>query len=497
MANTIKLPRLFGNYTAEGEALIMANNKLDYFNEYLNKLEHPELFEERKPKFKVGDVVVDIVEKYEKDLDLEYFIRDAILVDNGDNPPEYVYEVGLTCRPERTYKIKEDQLELDYHDVNWAEYVTESVGNRLPAWRGELYNYYVESADEELHDKDTIPVVYMEHILNDHVVYKRFGYILNNKECKEDLQRSLDLLTDYQINRFRDRLIDKLLSYDKFDTDIHQPGRLAGQSKIKFTADEKLFMYIIDKHDPKDLYPYHMTSLQIMHAIKEAYNNAHMIGRSKNKIGYNGESITYRMTIEFWFDADKNIILTAYPIEYRGIKMKKENNIEEFDEYTNNDEVKLECIKNNLSENGIPFTESTNLLDYSYYYEMAGRIPDDLKVGKNDILIVAMGANENRGEAHFHVYRNKKDLKAWKNGACLLFKDNKYFDHGNNRETLTKDELNALMECLKSKPAEGLPGRTYWEYLIYLWNSNNYNFKIAPNIPIQNYDYNTITRYKK
>lgn len=133
------------------------------------------------------------------------------------------------------------------------------------------------------------------------------------------------------------------------------------------------------------------------------------------------------------------------------------------------------------------------------FFEMAGRIPGELKVYKKggDILIIAVGADETRGEAHFHVFRSKKDLRAWKNGACLMFKENKYFDHGDNRETLTKDELNTMINCLNSKPAEGLPGETYWQYLIYLWNGNNYDFSIGTNIPMPDYDYETITRYKE
>lgn len=167
------------------------------------------------------------------------------------------------------------------------------------------------------------------------------------------------------------------------------------------------------------------------------------------------------------------------------------------DEYTDDDfELKLEGIRNHLDESGIILESTANLLDYAYYQEMAGRIPGELKVGKKGILIIAMGANEDRGEAHFHVFRSKKDWKAWKNGACLLFNENKYFDHADNRETLTRDEMKTLVECLKSKPADGLPGKSYWQFLIYLWNGNNYNFMIDIDTPMPDYNYDTITRYK-
>lgn len=133
------------------------------------------------------------------------------------------------------------------------------------------------------------------------------------------------------------------------------------------------------------------------------------------------------------------------------------------------------------------------------FFEMAGRIPGEIKVDKKgkSILIIAVGADETRGVAHFHIFRNKNDLKAWKNGACLMFTDNKYFDHSNNNETLTKDELDTVISCLKSRPASDLVGETYWQFLINLWNGNNYDFRININTPMPDYDYKTITRYKE
>lgn len=133
------------------------------------------------------------------------------------------------------------------------------------------------------------------------------------------------------------------------------------------------------------------------------------------------------------------------------------------------------------------------------FFEMAGRIPGEIKAKKkgSDILIVAVGSDEKRGEAHFHVFKNKNDFENWKNGACLCFKENKYFDHDSHKESLTKDEIKVLMDILGSKPDESLPGNTYWQYLIYLWNGNNFDFRIDINTPIQGYNYDTITRYKE
>lgn len=132
------------------------------------------------------------------------------------------------------------------------------------------------------------------------------------------------------------------------------------------------------------------------------------------------------------------------------------------------------------------------------FFEMAGRIPEDIKVKTkgNKILIVAVGNDENIGVSHFHVFRSTNDLKAWSNGACLMFTENKYFDHEKNSETLTADELDAVVAKLKEKPNnEYLPGKTYWEYIVGLWNGGNYYWNIPLNTPMTTYDYNTITRH--
>lgn len=156
------------------------------------------------------------------------------------------------------------------------------------------------------------------------------------------------------------------------------------------------------------------------------------------------------------------------------------------------DDKEEDVTENTLLDNDI--NDNSILL-----LEMAGRIPGEIFVDKKGKrrLIIAVGSNETRGVAHFHVFRNKVDWRNWKNGACLMFKKNKYFDHKDNSETLTKDELEVVMKCLKSKPAPDLIGENNWQFLISLWNSNNYDWKIDINTLMQEYDYDTITRYKE
>lgn len=149
-------------------------------------------------------------------------------------------------------------------------------------------------------------------------------------------------------------------------------------------------------------------------------------------------------------------------------------------------QIKIECIENNLEElrqaKGFPEKGTYNPLDYSYYYEMASRLPD------KGNLIIAIGVDESIEEAHFHVFRKDTDFKLWKNGACLLFKDNIYINHGKNKEILTKDELNDLRKQLRSKPLPGLLGDSNWQWLICLWNANNYKSCIDLDTPMPEYE---------
>lgn len=171
-----------------------------------------------------------------------------------------------------------------------------------------------------------------------------------------------------------------------------------------------------------------------------------------------------------------------------------------------------ERVNEYLTENN-PVQESSGLKDFDdsiilgednypsgideAFVEMAGRIPGEIRVdvkGKK-VLLVAVGANETRGVAHFHVFRNSIDLRNWKNGACLMFTENKYFDHTNNTETLDKDEIGSLVKKLK-EVAPDMNGLTWWNFIVQLWNFNNENWSIPAKVKMPDYDYKTITRFK-
>lgn len=122
-------------------------------------------------------------------------------------------------------------------------------------------------------------------------------------------------------------------------------------------------------------------------------------------------------------------------------------------------------------------------------------LPVDVQVDADGSrkLIVAVKDAEHRRPQHFHVFRNEQDRDAWKNGACLCFKDSRYFRHWKNRETLTEDELSALVTKLRENAdRKTFPVDTNWELLILAWNMVNPDRSINLNTPMPEYDYQTI-----
>lgn len=151
---------------------------------------------------------------------------------------------------------------------------------------------------------------------------------------------------------------------------------------------------------------------------------------------------------------------------------------------------KIICIENNIIERGIKIHNDTSIFDYSYFYEMAGRLPRDISGNFN--FIVTVGQDE-RTIPHFHIFWNEEDEKKWRNGACLMFTENAYFDHSNNRKTLNRKELAALVSKLKEKHKDSK--NTNWEFLIMLWNANNPNYEISMDTEMPEYEFKTIQRY--
>lgn len=150
----------------------------------------------------------------------------------------------------------------------------------------------------------------------------------------------------------------------------------------------------------------------------------------------------------------------------------------------------LEKVEMNIFEKVMFEQEQSNS---EAFFEMSGRLPRDPS-GRCK-LVIAVGGRE-KNIAHFHVFRSEEDKEAWKNGACFFFTENRYYDHRDNAETLTEDELEELVELLK-KPYKRNNSITNWQQLVYLWNDNNDRYEIPDDTPMPNYDYKTIERYKE
>lgn len=128
-------------------------------------------------------------------------------------------------------------------------------------------------------------------------------------------------------------------------------------------------------------------------------------------------------------------------------------------------------------------------------FECASRLGECVKIpGRPDLpgLIIAVGSHE-RSVPHFHVFRSEEDWINWSNGASLFFTENKYFDHKNNSNELTQEELDAVVGKLRSCTSRFC----YWEFMIDLWNVNNDESELVNTdtlIPLYNSE--TITHYE-
>jgi len=131
------------------------------------------------------------------------------------------------------------------------------------------------------------------------------------------------------------------------------------------------------------------------------------------------------------------------------------------------------------------------------FLAMASRLSGEVKIPNKPEkpgMIIAVGAHE-RGDAHFHIFKALYDMREWSNGACLLYEKNAYYNHRKHRASLDKDELDAVVQKLNSRH-ESFP-ITYWDWMVGLWNSNNGNYAIAPNIKMPLYDHDTLERHEE
>ena len=124
------------------------------------------------------------------------------------------------------------------------------------------------------------------------------------------------------------------------------------------------------------------------------------------------------------------------------------------------------------------------------------RMPDILGSKGQFQCIVAVGGNEGDFIPHFHIFNSKEDFKSWHGGTCLMFRENRYFNHGKHSGVLTKSQLESIVKKLKS---ERKNGESWWEYLVSGWNLENPDSKVPlpEDLPMPDYNYKIIKRYKE
>ncbi len=293
-----------------------------------------------EPKFTVGDVVSGDGYK-------NYIVTEIREFDCGiDKRYEYVVLPLDYHDGNESIVIKESDASFRYHDKTWEEYFTESVRNELPAWRGKLYNLFAlytnfeakTTLDSSLigeYENDTIPVHIMEHIIDKHSMYGAIKRVLGNNCTTENARKIREhfKLSVNELKEFRASMLNKIDKINLTGVDsIHQRKPISKD----FTSKEWDLIKEIDKLDivngvPISHYTATMSNLQIMEAIREAYetaqkNGALLIGTDtdlrtdenfnevKGHRKYKGVSDRHKLVICFLYSYDMNIITTAYPV---------------------------------------------------------------------------------------------------------------------------------------------------------------------------------------
>ena len=298
-----------------------------------------------EPMFRVGDVI-NI-----GDSETLYSIEECIEVES-DFHKEWKYKLSDTNLGYTSYipgLISESDITFRWHDNDLEKMFNESSDFNLPSWRGEIYNFFMffdryqrvslePDAAVNYHEMEefknhTIPPIRMWHILRSHSIFARVNDVIKSKENTHIIAEKINIdIVD--VIRFSKDFQDKIISRNTTNTTYG--NKLKDLMIPKFTKEEEIFANIIDRLDTsnkgiKDHYPYKLTNLQIMDAIREAYSNARKIGKKKintsnnssdenpdasykGKQLYEGYSGKYNLVIQFIYNFDYDFVETAYPV---------------------------------------------------------------------------------------------------------------------------------------------------------------------------------------
>lgn len=336
--------RPYGLTMRSGNLELIRRNVPYNYNEYMESVING-YDVTNEPMFRVGDVI-NI-----GDSETLYSIEECIEVES-DFHKEWKYKLSDTNLGYTSYipgLISESDITFRWHDNDLEKMFNESSDFNLPAWRGEIYNFFMffdryqrvslePDAAVNYHEMEefknhTIPPIRMWHILRSHSIFARVNDVIKSKENSHIIAEKINIdIVD--VIRFSKDFQDKIISRNTTNTTYG--NELKDLMIPKFTKEEEIFANIIDRLDTsnkgiKDHYPYKLTNLQIMDAIREAYNNARKIGKKKintsnnssdenpdasykGKQLYEGYSGKYNLVIQFIYNFDYDFVETAYPV---------------------------------------------------------------------------------------------------------------------------------------------------------------------------------------
>lgn len=108
-------------------------------------------------------------------------------------------------------------------------------------------------------------------------------------------------------------------------------------------------------------------------------------------------------------------------------------------------------------------------------------------LGIKDVSMIIVHNNEGDNIPHFHIKRNGK------HDCCIMFNENRYFNHGVNNGTLTSKEMKELDKWLRKVNFGDKLNQTNFQILCDFWNDASHTIVADKN---RLFDYSNIASYK-
>lgn len=86
---------------------------------------------------------------------------------------------------------------------------------------------------------------------------------------------------------------------------------------------------------------------------------------------------------------------------------------------------------------------------------------------------------------HFHVW--DKNSKGGLFHACVQILKPEYFHHTGKEDEFNAKQKKELIQFLNSKPLKAKRYKTNWEFIVTLWNVNNFSMEVPEDLEIPDY----------